>query len=122
MLTLPYEVVWRCDDTFSYAFLCTAARTELCFEPNDCQLGYWVADKLTSYFTHGLDDPCTGQFKVHIFEVMISAYRDVDLLASNPTAQIEYTNFRDTKPEEYVAEWFYKTQTYAPWRLVGAWS
>lgn len=91
---------------------------ELCFRPSTSEFGYWFAHKLASYYQHGLDAPRTGVMVVHVFDVMISAYRDVDLRAGPEL--VEYTKLRDTQPVEYAVEWLYKTKTFAPWRLVGA--
>ncbi len=84
------------------------------------EFSHWFAHKLASYYQHGLDAPRTGVMVVHVFDVMISAYRDVDL-RRDEADRAEYTTLRDTEPVHYALDWLYKTKTFALWRLVGAW-
>ena len=123
-LTLPTGIEHRVDDDFAYTFLKLCAKAELCFRPDDAQLGYWFANHTNTYMRNG-DEPHRRGTSVlaplHIFDVLDIAYtHPVVGFLSLHVQESEVCEPYRRCPAHFMLDFMCTHALYPRWRLLGS--
>jgi hypothetical protein len=123
-LTLPTGIEKRVEDDFAYTFLRLCAEAELCFRPDEAQLGYWFAHKTNTYMRDG-DEPHRRGTSVlaplHIFDVLDIAYtHPVGGFLSQHVQESDICEPYRRCPAHFILDFLCARAVYPRWRLLGA--
>lgn len=125
-LTLPTGIEKRVDDDFTYNFMKLSAHAELCFRPDEIQLGYWFANKTSTYLRNDGEPQRRGTAvlaPLHIFDVLDIAYTHpvVGYLTWYEQQQVicDPRAYRQL-PIDFIWGFLCTYEVYPRWRLIGA--
>ena len=123
-LTLPTGIEKRVEDDFAYTFLRLCAEAELCFRPDEAQLGYWFAHKTNTYLRNGDEPHRRGKSvlaPLHIFDVLDIAYtHPVGGFLSQHIQESDICEPYRRCPAHFIIDFLCARAVYPRWRLLGA--